>query len=78
MGFSKQEYWSGLPFPSPGDLSDPGIEPESPAWAGRFFATESPGKPLPVLDSYLQSFTGLWFLFCFLFRSLTLNWTRRI
>ena len=31
MGFSRQEYWSGLPFPPPGDLSDPGIEPESPA-----------------------------------------------
>ena len=32
MGFSRQEYWSGLPFPSPGNLSDPGIEPMSPAW----------------------------------------------
>ena len=32
MGFSRQEYWSGLPFPSPGDLPDPGIEPRSPAW----------------------------------------------
>ena len=32
MGFSRQENWSGLPFPSPGDLPDPGIEPESPAW----------------------------------------------
>ena len=31
MGFSRQEYWSGLPFPSPGDLPDPGIEPVSPA-----------------------------------------------
>ena len=31
MGFSRQEYWSGLPFPPPGDLSDPGIEAESPA-----------------------------------------------
>ena len=31
MGFSRQEYWSGLPFPSPGDLPDPGIGPESPA-----------------------------------------------
>ena len=31
MGFSRQEYWSGLPFPSPGDLPDPGIEPKSPA-----------------------------------------------
>ena len=50
---------SGLPVPSPGDLPDPGIEPESPAWAGRFFATESPGKPLPVLDSYLKSFMGV-------------------
>ena len=48
MGFSRQEYWSGLPCPPPGDLSDPGIEPttpESPAWAGGFFTTEPPGKP---------------------------------
>ena len=45
MGFSRQEYWSGLPFPSPGDLSDPGIEPASPALAGGFFTTEPPGKP---------------------------------
>ena len=40
MGFSRQEYWSGLQFPSPGDLPDPGIEPMSlvsPALAGRFF-----------------------------------------
>ena len=40
MGFSRQEYWSGLPFPSPGDLPNPGIKPASfvsPAWAGRFF-----------------------------------------
>ena len=34
MGFSRQEYWSGLPFPSPGDLPDPGIEPDSPALQG--------------------------------------------
>jgi len=40
MGLSRQEYWSGLPFPTPGDLSDPGIEPTSPALAGRFFTTE--------------------------------------
>ena len=40
MEFSKQEYWSGLPFPSPGDLPDPGIEPRSPALAGRFFTTD--------------------------------------
>ena len=37
MGFSTQEYWSGLPFPSPGDLPEPGIEPVSPALAGGFF-----------------------------------------
>ena len=45
MGFSRQEYWSGLPFPSPGDLPDPGIVPMSPALAGGFFTTETPGKP---------------------------------
>ena len=44
MGFSRQEYWSGVPFPLPGDLSDPGIEPASPAWAGGFFIAEPPGK----------------------------------
>ena len=45
MGFRRQEYWRGLPFPSPGDLSDPGIEPVSPALADGFFITEPPGKP---------------------------------
>ena len=44
-GFPREEYYSGLPFPSPGDLSDPGIELESPALAGRFFTTKPPGKP---------------------------------
>ena len=46
MRFSRQEYWSGLPFPSPGDLPDPGIELMSPILAGGFFTTEPPGKPL--------------------------------
>ena len=41
-GFSQQEYWSGLPFLSPGHLPDPGIEPAPPALAGRFFTTEPP------------------------------------
>ena len=45
MGFPRQEYWSGLPFPSPGNLPNSGIEPLSPALAGRFFTTEPPGKP---------------------------------
>ena len=46
MGFLRQEYWSGLPFPSPGDLPDPGIEPTSPTLAGGFFTTEPSGKPI--------------------------------
>ena len=50
MGFSRQEYWSGLPFPPPGDLPDPGIEPVSPASAGGFFTAEPPGKPCVELD----------------------------
>ena len=45
MGFPRQEYWSGLPFPSPGDLLDPEIESTSPGLAGGFFTTEPPGKP---------------------------------
>ena len=54
MGFSRQEYWSGLPFPSPGDLPTPGIEMESPAsplLADRFFTPEPPGKPWFLLVS---------------------------
>ena len=45
MGFSRQEYWSGLPFPSAEDLPNPGIEPASPELAGGFFTTETPRKP---------------------------------
>ena len=44
MGCPRQEYWSGLSCPPPGDLPDPGIEPASPALAGGFFTTEPPGK----------------------------------
>ena len=48
LEFSRQEYWSGLPFPTPGDLPNPGIKPASlasPALAGGFFTTVPPGKP---------------------------------
>ena len=45
IGLFRQEYWSGLPFPFPGDLPNAGIEPMSPVLAGRFFPTEPPGKP---------------------------------
>ena len=45
MGFSRQDYWSGLPFPSPGDFSNPGIKPGSPALQVDFLPAELPGKP---------------------------------
>ena len=45
MGFSRQEYWSGLLFPSPGDLPNPGIEPRSPALQADSLPAELPGKP---------------------------------
>ena len=45
MEFPRQEYWSGLPFPTPEDLPGPEIEPSSPALADRIFTTEPPGKP---------------------------------
>ena len=50
MGLSQQEYWSGLSFPPPQDFFNPGIEPAAPALAGRFFTTESAGKPVWVLN----------------------------
>ena len=54
MGLSLQEYWSRLPFPSPGDLPNPGIAPTSPALAGRFFITETLRKLISIL------FTKFW------------------
>ena len=45
MEFSRQEYWSRLPFPSPGDLPNPGIEPRSPALQADCLLSEPPGKP---------------------------------
>ena len=61
MGFPRQAYWSGLPFPPPVDIPNPGMEstsPVSPALAGRFFATEPPGKPLQQL---FQSVVSLFY-----------------
>ena len=58
MEFSRQEYWSRLPLPSPGNLSNSGIEPMSPvspALAGRFFTTEPPGNPLGPSESESES-----------------------
>ena len=59
MGFPREEYWDGLPFPSLGDLPDPGIEPKSPmspALAGGFFTTKPPGKPWNVALAAMKTF----------------------
>ena len=58
MGFSRQEYWSGLPFPSSGDLPNPGIKPRSPALQADALTSEPPGKPLKsfmALTKYLKT-----------------------
>ena len=55
MGFSRQEYWTGLPCPSPGDLLDPGVKPKSlpsPTWEGGFFTTSATWEDLQEVDSY--------------------------
>ena len=49
MEFSRQEYWSGLPFPPPGVIPDPGIEPGSPSLQADSLPSEPPGKPMPSL-----------------------------
>ena len=51
MEFFRQEYWSGLPFPSPGDLPDPGIKPRSPTLQADTSPSEPPGKPLNIAYS---------------------------
>ena len=56
MGFPRQEYWSGLPFSSPGDLPNPGMEPMFSALVGAFFTSESLGKPQ---QRYIQSIKEL-------------------
>ena len=59
MGFSRQEYWSGLPFPSPGDLPDPGIKPRSPTLQGDALPSEPPGKiMLKILRARLQQYVN--------------------
>ena len=65
MGLSRQEYWSELPFPSPGDLPDPGIEPGSPALWADALPSESPGNPifnymLCLFSSHLLRFVSIY------------------
>ena len=59
MGFPRQEYWNGLLVPPPGHLSNPGIKstsPAAPSLAGRFFTTETPGKPFITYHIYICIF----------------------
>ena len=58
-GFSRQEYWSGLPFPSPGDLPKPGIEPRSPALQANALTSEPPGKATNAEGSLKLHLTNL-------------------
>ena len=58
MGFPRQEYWSGLPFSTPGNLPNPGIEPASSALAGRFFTTEPLGKPVDNFTASIFQFSN--------------------
>ena len=58
MGFPRQEYWSGLPFPSPGELPDPGTEPRSPALQADALPTELCGKPVYAIHQR-KSATGI-------------------
>ena len=61
MGFSRQEYWNGLPFPPLEDLPDPRIQPvapTSPVWAGRFFTSEPLGKPENEGEGRIKTLTG--------------------
>ena len=61
MGFSRQEYWSGLPFPSPGDFPDPGIKPGSPTLQADALPSKPPGKPrqVKISESYAQRLAKL-------------------
>ena len=60
IGFSQQEYWSGLPFPPPGNLPEWGIEPMSPVLTGRFFSTVPSGESLVIQFSSVQLLSCIW------------------
>ena len=65
-GFSRQEYWSGLPWPPPGDLPSPGIEPGSPELKVDSLLFEPPGKPIPTGSRYLQMIYLIYMYFFYL------------
>ena len=60
MEFSRQEYRSGLPFPSPGDLPDPGIEPKSPTLQADALPSEPPGKPQNLVGEREMNYNAAW------------------
>ena len=60
MGFSRQEYWTGLSFPSPGDLPDSGIEPKSPTLQMDSLPSKPPGKPLPFACTCTNKAAAVW------------------
>ena len=62
MGFSKQEYWGGLPFPSPGDLPDSGIELGSPAFQADALTSEPPGKPTEQILTHSKPNQIIWII----------------
>ena len=63
VGFSRQEYWSGVPYPPPRDLPNPVIEPLCPALAGRFFTTVPPRKPLFIYYYHRCHISSPWHTF---------------
>ena len=70
MEFYRQEYGSGLPFPTLGELADPGIKPVSlvsPALAGRFFTTVSPGKPLSLSYIYIYIYIYIFSIYIYIY-----------
>ena len=87
VGFSRQEYWSGLPFPSPGDSPDPGIKPGSPALQADSLSFEPPGKPISYLkihschvllqDNFLSQESNLHFLRLLNCRWILYHWPTR-
>ena len=83
MGFARQEYWSGLPFPSPGDRPNPGIDPRSPALRADALTSEPPGKHYTVFVLYFlfpdshQNFLHHFFFFLSLSHLLLLFWVHK-
>ena len=74
MGFPRQEYWNGLPFPSPGDLPNPEMEPRSPALEADALTSEPPGKPRNQRERlYFQCFSSFVRRFWFNFPSAAFN-----